>query len=146
MAMHAPPVGVRFRLQVRRLGHQAKGAAAQNSPVYIIRFQRDLMVFDLCSHEGTSCMSHLAHSARTYDIHPVVAGMQGKPLSVLRRGWCPYRAREKVVEGEQQEAVDAHQPPVLREGPADVAAARLCLLYTSPSPRDATLSRMPSSA
>ena len=26
------------------------------------------------------------------------------------------------------------------------AAARACLLYTSPSPRDATLSRMPSSA
>ena len=26
------------------------------------------------------------------------------------------------------------------------ALARLCLLYTSPSPRDATLSRMPSSA
>ena len=30
--------------------------------------------------------------------------------------------------------------------PADVAQAMGCLLYTSPSPRDATLSRMPSSA
>ena len=29
---------------------------------------------------------------------------------------------------------------------ADVAAIKICLLYTSPSPRDATLSRMPSSA
>ena len=45
-------------------------------------------------------------------------------------------------------------PPVnaighaLREGlfEAIVAADRICLLYTSPSPRDATLSRMPSSA
>ena len=27
-----------------------------------------------------------------------------------------------------------------------VASYKLCLLYTSPSPRDATLSRMPSSA
>ena len=27
-----------------------------------------------------------------------------------------------------------------------VAADKVCLLYTSPSPRDATLSRMPSSA
>ena len=27
-----------------------------------------------------------------------------------------------------------------------LAAAKVCLLYTSPSPRDATLSRMPSSA
>ena len=29
---------------------------------------------------------------------------------------------------------------------AFIAAHRICLLYTSPSPRDATLSRMPSSA
>ena len=28
----------------------------------------------------------------------------------------------------------------------ELPALRLCLLYTSPSPRDATLSRMPSSA
>ena len=30
--------------------------------------------------------------------------------------------------------------------PTGVAALNICLLYTSPSPRDATLSRMPSSA
>ena len=30
--------------------------------------------------------------------------------------------------------------------PADVHSIDFCLLYTSPSPRDATLSRMPSSA
>ena len=30
--------------------------------------------------------------------------------------------------------------------PVGVGRARTCLLYTSPSPRDATLSRMPSSA
>ena len=29
---------------------------------------------------------------------------------------------------------------------AEAAEAQVCLLYTSPSPRDATLSRMPSSA
>ena len=31
-------------------------------------------------------------------------------------------------------------------GQADVAMVERCLLYTSPSPRDATLARMPSSA
>ena len=31
-------------------------------------------------------------------------------------------------------------------GPSDPALFTTCLLYTSPSPRDATLSRMPSSA
>ena len=35
-------------------------------------------------------------------------------------------------------------PPIL-EAPKD-ATPQTCLLYTSPSPRDATLSRMPSSA
>ena len=31
-------------------------------------------------------------------------------------------------------------------GPMGIGTNRICLLYTSPSPRDATLSRMPSSA
>ena len=34
-------------------------------------------------------------------------------------------------------------PYMLSEGVYDI---KICLLYTSPSPRDATLSRMPSSA
>ena len=36
-----------------------------------------------------------------------------------------------------------HTLDVKKKGPADYTT---CLLYTSPSPRDATLSRMPSSA
>ena len=37
--------------------------------------------------------------------------------------------------------------PVAMESPEDVGLdLKSCLLYTSPSPRDATLSRMPSSA
>ena len=40
-----------------------------------------------------------------------------------------------------------HSLAVLKESGADISAsAQACLLYTSPSPRDATLSRMPSSA
>ena len=37
-------------------------------------------------------------------------------------------------------------PQISLEGFAGLTRYRLCLLYTSPSPRDATLSRMPSSA
>ena len=33
-----------------------------------------------------------------------------------------------------------------RNAPTDASIVHYCLLYTSPSPRDATLSRMPSSA
>ena len=55
--------------------------------------------------------------------------------------------------------VEAPQAPVVNLAPVDVGspadgladslaadALQSCLLYTSPSPRDATLSRMPSSA
>ena len=35
---------------------------------------------------------------------------------------------------------------ILYEGQIEAAKCVSCLLYTSPSPRDATLSRMPSSA
>ena len=37
-------------------------------------------------------------------------------------------------------------PHLLFSGSAGVGKTTTCLLYTSPSPRDATLSRMPSSA
>ena len=40
----------------------------------------------------------------------------------------------------------ALNPSVTRVASSSIAAPRACLLYTSPSPRDATLSRMPSSA
>ena len=40
----------------------------------------------------------------------------------------------------------AHLSAALDEARRALAASQRCLLYTSPSPRDATLSRMPSSA
>ena len=43
---------------------------------------------------------------------------------LLEREWMPYDVLTKAL----------------------VEGMRICLLYTSPSPRDATLSRMPSSA
>ena len=43
------------------------------------------------------------------------------------------------------QAVPEQQPLSSLED-AQAAKAKICLLYTSPSPRDATLSRMPSSA
>ena len=41
---------------------------------------------------------------------------------------------------------DVHPALVVRPESAPRLLTRFCLLYTSPSPRDATLSRMPSSA
>ena len=42
--------------------------------------------------------------------------------------------------------VETDSPEALRDNLKGLTHARGCLLYTSPSPRDATLSRMPSSA
>ena len=44
---------------------------------------------------------------------------------------------------EHRRAKEAERQAALKE---EAVAFRTCLLYTSPSPRDATLSRMPSSA
>ena len=40
----------------------------------------------------------------------------------------------------------SNEPPVSDSDASEADASEACLLYTSPSPRDATLSRMPSSA
>ena len=62
--------------------------------------------------------------------------------------------RKKVLVGEARSAsegvigqVDIYKRPLQRPGDIlEAVPGLICLLYTSPSPRDATLSRMPSSA
>ena len=54
-------------------------------------------------------------------------------------------ARWRFTQANSNYDLCATYPPLLIV-PAALSDARLCLLYTSPSPRDATLSRMPSSA
>ena len=68
--------------------------------------------------------SRLARLHDTYpNIHPETADIADK----------------KQVAKAMARAIKVH-------GPVDCAILNACLLYTSPSPRDATLSRMPSSA
>ena len=56
----------------------------------------------------------------------------------------PYEySRALMEDGKQNQILDA---PIKFEGPVRILQGAACLLYTSPSPRDATLSRMPSSA
>ena len=68
----------------------------------------------------------------------------GKPKALTKKQLAEKEAREK----EEAAAAAAAQAAADAESDAEAAAARErdCLLYTSPSPRDATLSRMPSSA
>ena len=51
---------------------------------------------------------------------------------------------DKVVEDKDKKAQLAHEIATMAERQAHAIA--ICLLYTSPSPRDRTRSRMPSSA
>ena len=68
------------------------------------------------------------------------------------KAWC-RDAKEAASTSAEKECVCAIKAAA-QEGkatfdprnPNAAAAAKRCLLYTSPSPRDATLSRMPSSA
>ena len=53
----------------------------------------------------------------------------------------PYRKSVTAILLENQERALREERAVLTEAPTNV-----CLLYTSPSPRDNTTSRMPSSA
>ena len=75
----------------------------------------------------------------------------------LQEKWAPlldYDGAEAIKDShrrmvtavllENQEKFMSEERAFLSEGPTN--AANACLLYTSPSPRDATLSRMPSSA
>ena len=77
------------------------------------------------------------------------------PMNV--RAACPM-ARGVIAEARNAEIVLSHllkkhksilsgRPAIFIAVPRDISAVeKSCLLYTSPSPRDATLSRMPSSA
>ena len=70
-----------------------------------------------------------------------------KVAEIMKRA----RSAQAILEGYNQDQVDelitAMVWAVAKPGVAEkIAQHTLCLLYTSPSPRDATLSRMPSSA
>ena len=87
-----------------------------------------------------------AHS----DLESAVAAFQGgafeylpKPFDVDHAIELVRRAMEESLRQAPAEEELEAVPEILGQAPA---MQEVCLLYTSPSPRDATLSRMPSSA
>ena len=60
----------------------------------------------------------------------------------------PYRLWEimEIVDLKYANLISAFHPAFCSEADENFNTIYFCLLYTSPSPRDATLSRMPSSA
>ena len=74
----------------------------------------------------------------TYDDFSIEVSRRTRGLKLVVKN----APRAAFVDGRMVEGVREHLFAVLR----DVVYTATCLLYTSPSPRDATLSRMPSSA
>ena len=67
----------------------------------------------------------------------MIVKLEGK----LERGFAPWKA---MLEG-ASDKLKEHGMTVIYAG-TSIADDNSCLLYTSPSPRDRSLSRMPSSA
>ena len=59
----------------------------------------------------------------------------------VRHKWTSYDFRVTTMKQDEDEVVEMIKPRM-----REVLQSWLCLLYTSPSPRDGLLSRMPSSA
>ena len=66
---------------------------------------------------------------------------------VLYKPGFPVQARElTTMQSILQDQIENMGNHFFKEGAKVIPGSTTCLLYTSPSPRDATLSRMPSSA
>ena len=68
-------------------------------------------------------------------------------MASRRGGKMPQKKKRSVFGGQDSDAVikfDSRNPVTARK--EEAAKKATCLLYTSPSPRDGLLSRMPSSA
>ena len=71
---------------------------------------------------------------------PILQSLGHEPLSVRNR------LTEKIEALPSAYGTDVQQSRALVEAFTNADGFRICLLYTSPSPRDRTRSRMPSSA
>ena len=93
-----------------------------------------LIILILCVVIGCSCLT--ARKERTYTINPAPT-----------LGQWNYGEQREILRQQQQSQIQGVYSVITDVAELEPAAQYdVCLLYTSPSPRDATLSRMPSSA
>ena len=85
---------------------------------------------------------------RVVDPHQMQLSLMHQDLHNLRRERIKIEARTKNIESDRALGKNLEDlvSEIRRESDMSSGGAYTCLLYTSPSPRDATLSRMPSSA
>ena len=125
-----------------------------------VRFKQEALSAARLNHPGIVSVFEVGeHEDRMYFSMPLVAG---ETLAQrLERGLMPQRRAARLMIEVARAVHYAHEQGVIHRDlkpsnilidengkphVTDLGLARPCLLYTSPSPRDATLSRMPSSA
>ena len=101
--------------------------------------------------DPTSGVAAPARPATTADPEP--AGLERRRRRMVVMALWPYHSvrawilrRRKVIDLRDRGLNAAVGLPETATRPTDAEAPSSCLLYTSPSPRDRTRSRMPSSA
>ena len=81
---------------------------------------------------------------------PIDPGLSANPTDREIRDYASFMRSRLLASpdkiGYGASTTGGRNPVVVRTWDEIVSASQTCLLYTSPSPRDATLSRMPSSA
>ena len=130
------PVGKKQRLAIERLANDGRG---------IVFFEgRTWFVNGALAGEEVEARVLGTHGkvveARTERVF--TASELRRPAPCAHAGRCGGCSVQHLPHGEQL----ALKQRMLAEQLSKVAGVEPCLLYTSPSPRDATLSRMPSSA
>ena len=118
----------------------AKGEAGDFNPIHNVDARRFCVPGDLLFSVAVHSIG--LYQSMSFEFVQIVTDTQ--KLSIVRDGERFFIQDEfgkvylkVVVSGERSDDPDVK---------AELSRAYICLLYTSPSPRDATLSRMPSSA
>ena len=95
-------------------------------------------------HEASQHTGEDGDAPAPYRLSNIVYMGMGEPL----HNFTPVKSSVDIVTDPKGAAVTSRRITISTSGlvPAIERFAKDCLLYTSPSPRDATLSRMPSSA
>ena len=91
-------------------------------------------------HEDLKIRRYITKELKTAAISKVVIERPAKKAITI------HTARPGVVIGKKGTDIEKIKSKVSKLTSGEVQLNIVCLLYTSPSPRDATLSRMPSSA
>ena len=111
-----------------------------HEPSYQPLWKSGLVLID----SGASYKSYCSDMTRTVPVSGKFDQYQAELYDAVYKAYL--KAKEKAVVGSNLSSIHKAAVSSLTKSLIKIGLLKGCLLYTSPSPRDATLSRMPSSA